>query len=108
MHDLLTSSDEQQFHTHSLVNRCRDANLDAEMIVMSRYLRTWNIPRMPPGGRGVPHPAGLGVLPGDGPLGVTVRWYRHHFDCYPPRRWERVGISGRGVSHRQDGTGRDC
>jgi hypothetical protein len=40
--------------------------------------------------------------------GVTVGRYRHHIDCYPPRRWERIGsISGRGVSHRQDGTARD-
>jgi hypothetical protein len=44
MHDLLTSSDEQQLNTHSLVKRCRDANPHAEMIVMSRHLRAWNIP----------------------------------------------------------------
>jgi hypothetical protein len=53
----------------SLVKCCRNEINHAEMIVHEPPPAHLEHPRMPPGGRGVPHPAGLGVLPGDGPLG---------------------------------------
>jgi hypothetical protein len=81
--------------------------IHAEMIVMSRHLRTWNSAECRQEGAVCPTPPDLVFSQATARWGVRVRWYRHHIDCNAARRWERIAISGRGVSHRQDGTGRN-
>jgi hypothetical protein len=76
------------------------------MIVVSRYLRTWNTSECRHEGAVCPTPPDLVFSRATARWGIRVRWYRHHTDCYAARRWERIAISGPGVSHRQDGTGR--
>ena len=77
------------------------------MIAMSRHLRTWNISECRQEGAVCPTPPDLVFSQATARWGVRVRWYRHHIDCYGATRRERIAISGRGVSHRRDGTGRD-
>jgi hypothetical protein len=75
------------------------------MIAVHRHLRTWNISECRQDGAVCPGPPNLVFSQATARWGVRVRWYRHHIDRYGARRWERIAISGRGVSHRQDETG---